>query len=125
MEQLVNIRQAKVYAEEMDGMIYDFQELLDEDMMDVQEVTINKLKQNMHNQFNCMKAANVKTIIGLLRTLSVSVWSKPYTVMATDTEEETPSGAEMIQKLSPRKWNTSMVKDNTISLFDHIANEQS
>lgn len=43
----------------------------------------------------------------------------------TDPEEEIPSGAEVLQRLSPRKQYTSTIRSHIISMFDHIANAQS
>ena len=46
-------------------------------------------------------------------------------VKATDPDDKTPSGPEVLQWLPPGRWYTSVVRDHIISLFDHITNAQS
>ena len=124
----VNLRQTKDYMKGIDGIIEDFQKLLDEDWMDVLEVTIKNLKSHMCSQFDSMQVANISIIIGCLKDPKcVYLWQslQEDTVKNINPKEETPSGSEVIQKLPLKKQYSGTVKYHIINLFNYILNAQS
>ena len=74
----------------------------------------------MCQQFDSMRAASTDIIIACVKDpkcVYVKESLQEDTVKVTDSEEEIPSGEEVLQRLFPRKQYNSAVRDHIISLF--------
>ena len=118
--------QAHDYAEGLDHIITEFQQLIKEEREKMQWVTmVQAMKCHISLQFNVMSTADIDVVIGTTKDSNcMHLWQalQEEGLQNFDPEEEVPTGQEMLKCLPPNKRYTLAVKEHIITMFDHLSN---